>query len=187
MKGSLIIIVTKSDAEIGGRVFGFANGLDQTYLKQFWKADDFGSYDGGGTHPLTLVGHANVSNFIKDMDTPLGPARYISGDTVANQLIARKLQATTFPFCLIAGCSAAERSGRSGLYINVGDVLGIPVVASTTPMALGARGGAGFLQMTPQDGGIWKVYYPAEQEVQALSSSRCGEIAAALQRYVLRP
>lgn len=187
MKGSLIIIVTRNDAEIGGRVFNFANGLDNTYLKQLWKADDFGSYDGGGSHPLTLVGHANVSNFIKDVDISGGPGRYISGDAVANELIAKKLQAASFPFCLIAGCNAAERSGRSGLYINLGDVLRIPVVASTTPVALGASGGAGFLQMTPQDDGIWKVYYPLEQEVQALSASRCSAIRAALAGYVLRP
>ena len=184
MAGTLIIGVTKNDARIGERVFGVVNGLDNTALKLLWKTDDFGSFDGGGKYPLTLVGHANVSNFVAEYGGGTSYSSYISGDHVANELLAKNLRAKTFPFCLIAGCHAAASASRSGLFINVGDILQIPVIASTTPVALGGKGE--FLQMTPQDGGLWKVYYPEEMSVFELNAERCAETKAALVSYVFR-
>lgn len=165
-KGALAIKVTKGDADLD-KLFSTLEGAAS--LKSYHSSSGFTSYDGAGSHPLVLVGHANMANFI--VDESHYPKTYRSGEEVAKNVLGRGLNATSFPFCLLAGCKAAELTKRAGLYVEFGDNLGIPVIASTTEVAMGLTGGQ--VTLTPQSSGTWKIYYPSEETVYGLFTPRC--------------
>jgi hypothetical protein len=160
--GTLVVCVSEGDPRIGTRVFGILNGLEHTGLERYWKGGPLGGYVGAGVYPLVLIGHATGTSFSTQCaTTPEGHTYALQrepGGTLAAALMQRGLQRDTFPFCLIAGCQAASERGIGGLYASVGDLLDMPVVASTTPVALGIT--AGVLTSRATGGGKWMGFFP---------------------------
>lgn len=165
MTSALAILITKGDDHLN-RIFQILEGaLERTTYRSSKNLSGITGEDGG---PLVLLGHANAMNFIVDRT---GWSQYESGSAVVSTLLeSRDLKAPTFGFALLAGCKGAEQVGRNGLFVEVGDGLGIPVIASTTPVAMGQQGTQ--VTFTPQDGGQWKVYVPSEGTVYGLSATR---------------
>ena len=165
-KGPLAVKVTTGDEALN-RMFALLNGAAE--LTRYQSTGSLSDYNGDGKkHPLVLVAHANVARFVVDK-TP--PVKRESGAQVAEGLRGRDLELGSYRFCLLAGCKAAEVTGSSGLYVEFGDAIGIPVVASTTSVAIGLD--ATKVSLTPQDGGTWKVYYPLEGTAYGLFTPRC--------------
>lgn len=147
----LTIAVSEYDTDIRDIIAPALNGgLDITF-KKYSNLPDLSDYPGGDKYPLTLVGHANGQN----MKT--GIMTYVSGNQICDDLLQKNLAPSTFPFCLIAGCSAGS-GGEDGLYAVIAEKLKIPVVASTTAISMGRTGA--HVELTPQSGGRWRVCIP---------------------------
>lgn len=172
----LTISISEYDEDIKNIVApALQGGLDVTF-KKYSNLPDLSDYTGGDKYPLTLVGHANGVS----LKTGVGLGDRVDGDTVADQLTAKGLDASTFPFCLIAGCSGAA-SKADGLYIKIADKLGIPTVASSTPIKISRAGEK--VTLTPQSSGCWRVYFPSSEERFELSvSGRCDSIRSLLEK-----
>lgn len=178
--GTLVICLSKGDPRIGERVFAVLNGLEGVHLVTYWSGRQLDGYEGGGNHPLVLVAHATGTRITTQCATS-GQHVYAlersSGNEVTSTLLQRGLRTKTYPFCLIAGCQAASQRGISGLYASVGDLLQIPVVASTTPVSLGVS--MGVLTSSTTGGGEWKVFFPlgpGTGEVVSLNAPQCSGI-----------
>ncbi|WP_163834407.1 hypothetical protein [Spartinivicinus ruber] len=182
VKKSLVIEISKNDSALDDYLQIVSTDA-ACVAKRYWKDPDLNSYNGGKIHPITLLSHANNKNFITDYNSG-GYKTYQSGNDVAKQIVSLGLIPTRFKFCLLAGCKGAESTGREGLYVQVGDALVIPVVASTTPVKLATTNTQ--ITLTPQDQGQWKVYFPEESSVYGLEHERCKEIHEYLMGYVFQ-
>jgi len=173
-KRKLTIAISEYDDDIKKVVVPMLQGgLDVTY-KKYSKLPDLGEYTGDSVYPLTLVGHANGTNF----KTGIGLGDRVDGVTLAKKLLDKNLKASTFPFCLIAGCSGAE-SKTKGLYITIGKALSIPTVASSTPIKISRT--LGEISLQPQNKGVWRVYFPQSDERYELQiQGRCDAIRSIL-------
>ncbi len=162
---ALAIKITKGDLGMD-RIFSVLEGA---LIRTSFKSNkDLADTTGGGTEPLVLLGHANSVNFVVDCS---GYSEYMSGEDVAKDLVQRRnLKPVTFGFALLAECKGAEQSKRGGLFVAVGNVLGIPVLGSTTVVSMGKSGSN--VTFTPQDKGVWKVYVPTEKTVYRLDAER---------------
>ena len=174
----LIIPLSDYDERIKDLVTPAIGALDKVAYKRYSRGQDLSGYEGDSKYPLTLVGHANELNF------KTGIMEYTSGAEVAKTLIERGLKATTFQFCLLAGCRGAHLSKRDGLFVKVGDELGIPVVASTTSVSMGRVSSE--ITLTPIDEGGWRVYYPETSEIFNLGASRCSTIKDTLDSFAFK-
>ncbi len=182
MAKQLIVFVTRNDPRLQERIAHVGTAAPDPAVRKLWDNPSLGSLDGGGQNPLVLFGHANTSQFVDDYTAT--PRTYLAGGDVAARLKVNGLKASTFPFCVIAGCSSAGDKGKTGLFVNVGDGLQLPTLGSTTSVRLRAK--SDHLLMTPEGGGKWKVYFPDEQIVYLLSTPRCQQIREALSNYVFR-
>ena len=175
MAKKLTISISEYDSDIKEiAIPALQGGLDVT-LKKYSTLPDLGTYEGDSKYPLTLLGHANALTF----KTGIGLGDRVDGKTVADNLIAKNLKANTFPFCLIAGCSGAADK-KAGLYITIGNILKIPVVASSTNIRISRAGEE--LHLTPQSSGVWRVYFPDSEERYELTTGRCEAIRAILDK-----
>jgi hypothetical protein len=168
MAKPLVIFVTQGDCDLDAYVKRFGTRDDIT-IKRYSSNPKLGHYDGGGTQPLVLIGHANEERFVTAEGSPRVRA---SGNDVATALKGMNLQAKTFAVCLIAGCSAAGKVGARGLFVGIGDGLQIPVIASTTTAKISVAANDK-IDLEPIAGGTWKAYYPESNEACALSHDRC--------------
>lgn len=173
LTGTLVIWVTKNDQRM--RDFAVAlQGVDNQHLTRY-KERDFGKYDGSGTYPLILVGHANEENFITDYS---GWKTYESPSSIASNLKSWGLAPSRFSCVLIAGCKAAGKLSTEGLYIGLGDELNLPVTGSSTTVSMELNDGN--ISLTPQDSGEWKVYFPSEKTVYKLDAQRSSGVSSAI-------
>jgi hypothetical protein len=166
-KRKLTIAISEYDSDIKNVVVpALQGGLDVTY-KKYSKLPDLGEYTGDSVYPLILVGHANGVNF----KTGMALADRVDGIIRAKKLLTNNLKASTFPFCLIAGCSGAEDKKR-GFYISIGKELSIPTVASSTPIKISRT--AGDISLIPQNSGIWRVFF--QTVMNGMSSKQRGDV-----------
>jgi len=173
-KRKLTISISEYDDDIRNIVVPALQGGHNVTYKRYSNLPDLGDYSGEGDYPLTLLGHANELNF----KTGAGLGDRVDGATVAKTLLQKNLKASTFPFCLIAGCSGAADK-VNGLYITIGKALSIPTVASSTPIKISRTGGD--ISLQPQNGGVWRVYFPQSDERYELHvRGRCDAIRTAL-------
>lgn len=170
MAKKLTISISEYDDDVKNIIVpALQGGQDVTY-KKYSTLPDLGEYSGENKYPLTLVGHANGISF----KTGIGLGDRVDGSVVAEKLLSKNLKASTFPFCLIAGCSAAADKSK-GLYITIGNKLGIPTIASSTVVSIGRTGED--ITLTPQSSGVWRVYFPETEERYELQvSGRCDSI-----------
>jgi len=167
MPTKLTISISEYDEDIKKVVVPALQGGLHIAYKKYSKLQDLNQYTGGSKYPLTLLGHANEQTF----KTGLSIGERVNGESVADYLLAKKLQASTFPFCLIAGCSGASNK-LDGLYIKIANKLSIPTVASSTPIKISRTGEK--INLQPQKSGIWRVYFPKSDERYSLHvSGRC--------------
>lgn len=175
MAKKLTISISEYDDDIKNIVAPALNGgLDVTF-KKYSTLSDLSAYEGEAKYPLTLVGHANGLGF----KTGIGLGDRIDGKTVAEYLLKKNLKVSTFPFCLIAGCSAASDKVK-GLYVVLAKSLQIPVVASSTAVKMARVGET--VELIPQNAGVWRVYFPADDERYDLTAARCNDIRSILDK-----
>lgn len=175
MAKKLTLSISEYDDDIKTIVAPALNGgLDVTF-KKYSTLPDLTAYEGEGKYPLTLVGHANGLGF----KTGIGLGDRIDGTAVADHLLKRNLKVATFPFCLIAGCSAASDK-VNGLYVVLAKSLGMPVVASSTAIKMSRVGEN--VELIPQNSGVWRVYFPADDERCELTTARCNDIRGILDK-----
>jgi hypothetical protein len=175
MAKKLTISISEYDSDIKDIVVPALQGGVDVTLKKYSTLPDLSTYEGDNKYPLTLLGHANALTF----KTGVGLGNRVNGKDVADNLIAKNLKANTFPFCLIAGCSGAADK-KAGLYITIGNILKIPVIASSTNIKISRVGEE--LYLTPQSSGVWRVYFPESEERFEFTTSRCDAIRALMDK-----
>lgn len=166
------ILVTSGDDQLN-EIFSALEGiLDRT----LWKSTGMlNEKNGDGTEPVVLVGHANELRFKTSF------TERKSGDEIVTHLVTdRKLAPSKFGFVFLAGCKGAN-TNKAGLYIEIGNAIGLPVLASTTSVSMGQAGGK--VTFKPIEHGEWKVYYPNEGVVYRLGLDRCKHMKEALAKY----
>jgi hypothetical protein len=157
MGKKLTISISEYDEDVKNLIVPALQGGKDVTFKKYSTLSDLGDYTGDDIYPLILVGHANGLSF----KTGIGLGDRVDGQAVAEKLLSKNLKASTFPFCLIAGCSGAADKTK-GLYITIAKALGIPVVASSTVVSIGRP--AEDITLTPQNSGTWRVYFPKFEE-----------------------
>lgn len=175
MAKKLTISISEYDSDIKDIVVPALQGGVDVTLKKYSTLPDLSTYEGENKYPLTLLGHANALTF----RIGVGLTDRVNGKDVAEHLLSKNLKASTFPFCLIAGCKGAEDK-KSGLYITIGNILKIPTIASSTNVKISNVGEE--LYLTPQSSGVWRVYFPESEERFELTTSRCDAIRALLDK-----
>ncbi|WLQ16186.1 hypothetical protein O5O45_09690 [Hahella aquimaris] len=162
MASGLGVLVTSGDSQIGDIFSALEGALDRTT----WRSSTLlNERNGDGKLPLVLLGHANELRFKTSANE-----RKTGADVVNHLVTTRKLTPSKFGFVFLAGCRGAH-TNREGLYIDVGNAIGLPVLASTTSVSMGRSGSK--VSFTPIEKGEWKVYYPDEGVVYNLRLERC--------------
>jgi hypothetical protein len=180
----LFVAITQNDDDFQ-KIISVMSTAGDVICKRLWSKPDLGSYSGGNEHPLVLFGHANTTNFIRDMKVRDAVGRYIGGQEIVKQLKSCNLQISSFPFCFLVGCSTAGKTGNTGLFVTVAQLLGIPTVGSTTDVQFSLQDN--YYKVTPESGGTWRVYMPGgEDSTYGLVTPRCDPIRTKLEDYLFR-